>query len=145
MAGATPIYALPYPTGTDRVMDGDNAIQALAERTELVLNTPPSAWAVPALLNGWVPFGVAGYINPRYRKINGIVYVQGLAKSGATAPGTVIFNLPAGFRPSGKLQIVTCSNSIFALLEVAANGDYTAAVAVNANNLNLGFSFPAEA
>jgi hypothetical protein len=34
MAGTTPKYALPYPTGTDRVMDGDNAMQALAEAIE---------------------------------------------------------------------------------------------------------------
>ena len=34
MAGTTPKYGFPYPTGTDRVMDGDNAIQALAESVE---------------------------------------------------------------------------------------------------------------
>lgn len=33
MGGITPApWSLPYPTGTDRVMDGDNAIQALAEK-----------------------------------------------------------------------------------------------------------------
>ena len=34
MPGTTPSLALPYPTGTDRVMDGDNAIQALALAVE---------------------------------------------------------------------------------------------------------------
>lgn len=34
MAGSTPKLVLPYPTGTDRVADGDNAMQALAERLE---------------------------------------------------------------------------------------------------------------
>ena len=34
MAGTTPLYALPYPTGTDRVMDGDNAMEALARAVE---------------------------------------------------------------------------------------------------------------
>ena len=37
MGSQTPRYALPYPVGTDRVMDGDNAMQALAERVEAVL------------------------------------------------------------------------------------------------------------
>jgi hypothetical protein len=37
MGGTTPKYQLPYPTGTDRVADGDNAIQALAERVEVVV------------------------------------------------------------------------------------------------------------
>lgn len=30
MGGTTPIQSYPYPTGTDRVRDGDNAIEALA-------------------------------------------------------------------------------------------------------------------
>jgi hypothetical protein len=34
MPGSTPKYEFPYPTGTDRVMDGDNAMQALAEAVE---------------------------------------------------------------------------------------------------------------
>ena len=33
----TPVYALPYPVGTDLVRDGDNVIQALAERVEALL------------------------------------------------------------------------------------------------------------
>jgi hypothetical protein len=34
MAGQTTKLAIPYPTGTDRVTDGDNAMQAIAERVE---------------------------------------------------------------------------------------------------------------
>lgn len=34
MGSQTTGLLLPYPVGTDRVMDGDNAIQALAERIE---------------------------------------------------------------------------------------------------------------
>jgi len=34
MPSTTPVYKFPYPVGTDRVTDGDNAIQALAERVE---------------------------------------------------------------------------------------------------------------
>lgn len=37
MAATTPIYALPYPTGTDRVMDGDNAMGALAGAVDAAL------------------------------------------------------------------------------------------------------------
>lgn len=33
----TPRYAIPYPLGTDRVMDGDNVMQAIAERVEAIL------------------------------------------------------------------------------------------------------------
>lgn len=41
---ATPVLAIPYPVGTDRVMDGDNAMQAIAERVEARL-----------------PYGIVGY------------------------------------------------------------------------------------
>lgn len=34
MGSITPIYGFPYPVGTDRVMDGDNAIEALARAVE---------------------------------------------------------------------------------------------------------------
>jgi hypothetical protein len=34
MPGSTPTYGFPYPTGTDRVQDGDNAIAALAQAVE---------------------------------------------------------------------------------------------------------------
>jgi hypothetical protein len=34
MGSQTPVLGMPYPEGTDRVMDGDDAIQALAERIE---------------------------------------------------------------------------------------------------------------
>jgi len=42
----TPIYALPYPLGTDLIIDGDDAIRALAERIEAILDAasiPPLA------------------------------------------------------------------------------------------------------
>lgn len=37
MGSQTTTWALPFPVGTDRVMDGDNAMQALAERVDLLL------------------------------------------------------------------------------------------------------------
>jgi hypothetical protein len=37
MPANTPVYGFPYPTGTDRVMDGDNAIGALALAVEVEL------------------------------------------------------------------------------------------------------------
>ena len=35
--GSTTPHGLPYPVGTDRIMDGDNAIQALAEAVDTAL------------------------------------------------------------------------------------------------------------
>lgn len=44
----TPIYELPYPVGTDLIVDGDNAIRALAERVEAVLDAAGVTPPVPA-------------------------------------------------------------------------------------------------
>ena len=40
----TPVYALPYPVGTDLIMNGDDAIKALAQRVEAVLASRPAGW-----------------------------------------------------------------------------------------------------
>jgi hypothetical protein len=57
MPGFTDKYAFPYPTGTDRVMDGDNAIAALANAVEDLLEAsaiPFRAQAGTAVIAGTV-------------------------------------------------------------------------------------------
>lgn len=39
MGSQTAKLAIPYPVGTDRVTDGDNAMQALAERLDLLMTS----------------------------------------------------------------------------------------------------------
>jgi hypothetical protein len=63
MGANTPGLALPYPTGTDRVADGDNAMQALAERIEARM-----PWGAPAnwyaqYNGGNIPFGSAARVD----------------------------------------------------------------------------------
>ena len=64
----TPAFGLPYPVGTDLVIAGDDAIQALAQRIEYLL-TP--AWAYAAAESSppqigvgttavWATFGAVG-------------------------------------------------------------------------------------
>lgn len=50
--------------------------------------------------NGWVDYDAR---TVRYRRLNGVVYIEGLAKNGTA--GSTIFTLPQGFR---------CSNRLFA-------------------------------
>ena len=75
----TPAYALPYPVGTDRVMDGDNAIQALAERVEALL-TPVAgeAW-------GTGNQSVASY-GQRWMVLNASELTGGLALANSNVP-----------------------------------------------------------
>lgn len=44
--GTTPIYDLPYPEATDLVIQGDDAIQALAEKVEAALSWGPGVTIV---------------------------------------------------------------------------------------------------
>jgi len=58
-------------------------------------------WIAPALLNSWVNYNTAthqpaGY----YRDPLGIVRMRGAMKNGTITSGTVLFTLPAGYRPS---------------------------------------------
>lgn len=59
-----------------------------------------SGWLslVPLLVNGWVSYD-NNYGPPRYRKLNGVVYIQGLIRSGTL--GNTVATMPVGFRPSG--------------------------------------------
>jgi len=58
MGSQTPKFAFPYPVGTDRVMDGDNAMQALAEKVEALLGTTRSAVMTKSLgVTGYKPSG----------------------------------------------------------------------------------------
>ena len=57
----------------------------------------------PAFENSWQDYDgdytEGGYGSCRFRKINGVVYLEGLATSGTV--GSTIFTLPAGYRPFG--------------------------------------------
>jgi hypothetical protein len=97
----------------------------------------PEAWIAPTLLNGWVNYG-APYDNAGYRKEPaGLVRLRGVIKNGTIANGTVLFNLPVGYRPSAQRSIPSYQGGAddAIRLEVATNGDVSATGL--ANNFNL--------
>lgn len=57
-------------------------------------------WQPLSMTNGWVQYDTA-FAPPRYRRKNGVVYLQGLIRGGATGAGVGI--LPEGFRPNYAL------------------------------------------
>jgi hypothetical protein len=78
----------------------------------------------PAFANSWVNFDAgtnqqAGF----WKDDNGLVHLRGLVKSGVV--GSVMFTLPAGFRPSALEIFAVPSNALFGVLYVASNGDVT--------------------
>lgn len=65
-----------------------------------------TGWVVPTFENAWVTYG-PGH-DARYRRMNGIVYLQGLVKSGTL--GATVYTLPVGYRPV-QTQVVTAKAS----------------------------------
>lgn len=120
----------------DREWDGSN----------WVVPGDDTGWITPTLLNSWSNLG-SGYVAARYRRLNGIVYVQGTVTGGTVTSGTNILNLPAGFRSSATMQfpVATTSASGAARIEMAADGNIKTSTGVSASALSFQFSFPAEA
>jgi hypothetical protein len=67
-----------------------------------------SGWTDVTPINGWQPYG-GDYGNGSYRKLGKIVFLEGLLKNGTA--NTVMFYLPAGYRPSKKLPFDVVSDS----------------------------------
>lgn len=121
----TPTYAIPYPIGTDRVMDGDNAMQAIAERVEAILSQlDPTVTGAPAgrrnvIRNGDMgvtqrgPAGVVGTPSGVYTGADGW-----LAWASGAALSLAVGNLGAGLQP--WKNYVTANMSVAA----AAAADY---------------------
>lgn len=58
MSGVTTPGGLPYPTGNDKVRDGDDAIKALAEAAD---RADCVAWAASSLVNAGISTGRTGW------------------------------------------------------------------------------------
>ncbi len=77
LGGTTPTGGLPYPSPSDPVSGGADAIRALAEALD-------PAWTNLTLASGWA--AEAGFTTLRYRVVAKMLQVQGtkLARSGST-------------------------------------------------------------
>ena len=78
----------------------------------------------PTLLNSWDNYG-GGFTPASYWKdANGVVHLTGLIRNGTTVKDTVLFNLPAGYRPFNQ-EILTVQNgdNTFQRIDILANGN----------------------
>lgn len=73
-----------------------------------LLTSQDSGWQVPTLENNFQAYH-ADYQALRYRKKNGIVYIEGAVKDGSD--GKIVFNLPDGYKPSKNLIFTNLKNS----------------------------------
>ena len=89
----------------------------------------PGAWIAPTLLNGWVNYGT-GFETAGYRKTPADeVQFRGLIRDGSMTANTVLFNLPAAYRPARRREFLAlqgggaaCRLSLFTSGEVSING-----------------------
>jgi len=141
--GSQTASALPYPTGTDRVMDGDNAIQALAE------NLTPSVWTNIPLASGIV--GMASRMPAWRTHGDGTVELRGgfqLQGGGNFTTSTVdLGTLPVGARPQGQDAYIysTGAGSAGAAGRIVCNDDGRVQGAVSVANSTMyinGIRFP---
>ncbi len=89
--------------------------------------TSATSWCNLTLQNGWVYYG--GLTTPQYAKApDGIVTVKGFIKSGTTASGTVIGNLPVGYRPLATILLAGVGWNANNRIDVFPNGDIVARI-----------------
>lgn len=103
-------------------------------------------WTNATLGAAWTNYG-GGYASARYRRVNNVVYVQGLIKaSSATASNTTMFTLPAGYRPSANIIFSSrAAGGVQFRLDVQSAGAVIAPEGVGAtatDYVSVNISFP---
>ncbi len=89
------------------------------------------------LQNGWVNYG-GGYEEACFWKDkNNVVHISGFIKSGATAGETVLFTLPAGYRPRANEKVVTVSLNAFCVLDIYSSGNVVVKYGANSGWISL--------
>lgn len=104
-------------------------------------DTTDGTWLNPTLTNGWVNSGGSDR-NVQYMRKNGIVYVEGMAKSGTL--NAAAFTLPPGYRPGGQINRSTiASGNVVGRILITGAGVFTP---VSGSNTWISFacSFVAE-
>jgi hypothetical protein len=104
MAGST-TNGFPYPSGTDKVRDGDDLIKMLAEAIEAKLM--PTGWTALTLSAGYV--ARTGHHVPAYRVFpNGTVELRGGIdkSSGNIISGQIPVVIPTAARPVVTVAVV---------------------------------------
>lgn len=115
-------------------------VNAINEIFNNKANKAQEAWITPTLLNGWVGNYVELYGNLRYRKNQfGNVEIVGSISGGAN--NSIVFVLPAGYRPSHYKAVVTKSGGTsLASFEIETNGNVK--ILNFTTNVQFDFSFP---
>ena len=99
----------------------------------------PPAWIAPTFLNSWVNFGGSDEVAGYYQDALGTVHLRGVVKTGTI--GTVIFQLPTGYRPDSTIIFPVASNGAFGYCTIDSSGNVTASGGNNTSFSLNGISF----
>lgn len=121
--------------------NGTNFVSAQLSLSDLSIPTP--SWTSVTFQNSWNNIGGAN-ATVQYTKISGVVYLKGMASGGTATAGTIVFNLPAGYRPAAYRNFAVISNNAFGYISIAPNGDVAIQVGVSGSLAFDNISFPAE-
>ena len=107
------------------------------EWVKLVTSNVDTSWKDATLQNNWAHY--VSYGKVQYSKsAEGMVFIQGSARSGTTQNNPVLFNLPYGYRPSHKTYITGLNNSLgIVVLHIETNGNVVIEKNADSDWLNL--------
>lgn len=140
MPADTPIYGWPYPVGTDRVADGDNAIQDLAEAIEATVDGLP---IIDQNFTTSITLGTNVVLNSFLGGVATVGRVGNLAifrlpfdTTGTLADDAIIATIPAGWRPAetwlGTLAKVSSTGGVATTITLDSGGLVRARTALGA-------------
>ena len=118
------------PQGAKRAAETHAPVTSVNGQTgavTIVTSGSDSGWQNASLLNGIQNYSLSSFQRARYRKKDGVVYIEGLVRNGTPTSGqTDIFLLPAGYRPAGRIILSTIvSGNALARLDILATGQVT--------------------
>lgn len=107
-------------TGTE-ILPVVQAGQTRSTTVAAMADLRKGTWQAPSLNAPWTNYGET-FANAAYRKDGNRVQLRGLVKAGAS--GSVIFTLPAGFRPSAQqIYVANCDAATPARVDIRSNGE----------------------
>lgn len=153
--GSTTAHGFPFPTGSDRVMDGDNAIEALAQKVDDTLfagqpatRLAPGVWA-DAGSKCFLVSGASVTQHPgsstsgvRYMMIGNTVWLHGYGSVGTTPLTDAAVRLPnelTGIPRQRNLNVGSCvvmanTAQMYHAIMTLATGQHLSAVMVTYSN-----------
>lgn len=121
-SAANPHGVTKTQVGLGNVDNTSDANKPVSTAQQTALNTKANkaqeAWITPTLLNGWIGNQPVRYLKDEF----GFVHLKGVLNAGVV--GSVIFTLPAGYRPLNNYNLFSVSSGTsVGILSIRPFGD----------------------